>query len=71
MSCERNLRNECATSEDANDSATHIATTITMLTTLELNKIVNATSSYLDILENFFISPLIVPRIMKSLIIKI
>jgi len=51
MSCERSLRNERATSEDANDSATHIATTTIMLTTLELNKIANATLSYLNMFE--------------------
>jgi len=71
MSCEKSLRSECATSEDANDSATHIATTTTMLTTLELNEIANATPSYLNVLENLSISSLIVSRIMKSLIINI
>jgi len=71
MSCERSLRNERVASEDANDSATHIATTIAILITLELNEIVNATSSYLDMLKNPFISPLIVSRIMGSLIINI
>ena len=71
MSCERSLRSERAASGDANDSATRIATTTTMLTTLELNKIASATSSYLNMLENLFISPLIVPKIMRSPIINI
>jgi len=71
IGCERSLKSERATSEDANDNATHIVTTTTMLITLELNEIANATLSYLDMLENLFISPLIVPRIMGSLIINI
>jgi len=71
ISCERSLKSERATSEDANNSATRIATTTIMLTTPKLNEIANATSLYLNMLKNLFILLLIVLRIMRSSIISI